>query len=42
MHLQKISLVSEDERELGMHWNAENNIRINFASRLYHRLAEGI
>jgi hypothetical protein len=26
MHLEKISLDLEKEKELGMHWDAENNI----------------
>jgi len=40
-------LDSEEEKELGCSWDAENNIRMNLRDRcrivcLLHRLAEGI
>jgi hypothetical protein len=45
MYLEKISLDLEEEKELGIHWNAENNIRTNLGDRwrsVRLRLAEGI
>jgi hypothetical protein len=47
MYMEKISFDSEEEKCMGMQWDAENNIRTNLGDRfrnvcLLHRLAEDI